>query len=251
MSINNFSFKSGPQPTGRTVANFETSEQAHEALRKLSEAGFNQDQIATVGTDLKLIEQVTGKVTFARILFSGLMQGLWFGVMIGLMYFVVSEHATWQAASMAASIGLVGGLVLGLTAYFMRPDLRGKVTTQSHVVASSYDILVKAESDRARELLKDMPGNRMRVVQRPPRADDPSKRPPRYGVRLDEEELDALREQDGVYLPENQAASSSDSQGSDTTSADSTDNDQEDRGPFDLKPGEDPFKNIPSRRSRR
>ncbi|MBV7363509.1 hypothetical protein KRX54_03570 [Actinomycetaceae bacterium TAE3-ERU4] len=248
MSMNRINFDRIELPKGNTVACFAEQSQARDAVNLLSENGIDIKNVSIVGTDLKLVEHVTGKITLGRVLFAGMAQGLWLGLMMALIFVAVSEKPSWPTAAMAVTIGMGGGLLFGLFAYFLRPRAQNQVTTHSHVVAASYEVRCVEDSAKAREILAAMPGNQYRQVTQTPRIDDPSTRPPRYGVRLAEDEKakilhrsqqerEEIRRARGLSKPEENAENGLHGDPDDThESAPTADN---------------PYRRIPSRRSTR
>ncbi|OKL48108.1 general stress protein [Boudabousia marimammalium] len=191
-------------PSGTAVARYEKYEQAQAAVDQLSEAEFPVQHVAIVGVDLKLVEHVMGRITFGKVLLAGAAQGLWLGFMVGLIAGVVGSGVTTASfavtLSLASALGLVGGILFGILSYFMRRDKRDYLS-HSHVVAASYEVIAAENAELARKTLENSPGNLLRREISRPRAggDDPSKRPPRYGVRLTEAQKQAFNaEAEGV-----------------------------------------------------
>src|SRR5215813_13299280 len=68
-----------------TVASYTTYEQAQAAVDKLSDERFPVENIEIVGSDLRLVEKVTGRLTRGRAAAAGAASGAWFGLFIGLL----------------------------------------------------------------------------------------------------------------------------------------------------------------------
>src|SRR6266705_6371458 len=89
-----------------TVARFDDYESAQRAVDRLSDDGFPVEKLDIVGSGLRLVERVTGRLTRARAAAAGAASGAWFGLFIGLLVGLFTRGPTW--------IGLIiGGLLIG------------------------------------------------------------------------------------------------------------------------------------------
>src|SRR6185312_6275036 len=70
---------------------YEKYEQAQQAVDYLSDHEFPVQNCLIVGTDLKQIERVTGRLTYGKVATGGLLSGIWMGLFVGL---VVSLFST-------------------------------------------------------------------------------------------------------------------------------------------------------------
>src|SRR6476646_7697404 len=83
-----------PSPTARgralaldfpqSLGVFEQYEQAQRAVDHLSDHEFPVQNCMIVGTDLKQVERVTGRLTWSRAALAGAASGAWMGVFVGL-----------------------------------------------------------------------------------------------------------------------------------------------------------------------
>ena len=71
-------------PTGTEVASYQTYAQARAAVDFLSDSGFDVSSITIVGTDLHMVERVTGRLTIARASLSGASSGALWGALMGM-----------------------------------------------------------------------------------------------------------------------------------------------------------------------
>src|SRR5882762_11591709 len=65
-----------------TVASFDDYAAAQRAVDRLSDDGFPVEHLDIIGSDLRLVERVTGRLTNARAAAAGAVSGAWFGLMI-------------------------------------------------------------------------------------------------------------------------------------------------------------------------
>ena len=152
-------------PTGTEVASYQTYAQARAAVDFLSDSGFDVSSITIVGTDLHLVERVTGRMTIARASMSGASSGALWGALAGMLM-SAGQNAGGTGAWVVGGIvvGALAGMALSALAFLIRGRSRDLVSSQQ-VVALRYAVLASADIDRAYQILQRTPGNRARVVR--------------------------------------------------------------------------------------
>ncbi len=135
---------------------YDRYEQAQKAVDYLSDNEFPVQNCLIVGTDLKQVERVTGRLTTGKVAVGGMLSGLWLGLFVGL---IVSLFGTGDTVAVVASTMLFGalfGLVWALAGYAATRGRRD-FTSVSQVVATRYEVLVEHKfAERGRELLTAM-----------------------------------------------------------------------------------------------
>ena len=185
--------------------------QARAGVDFLSDYGFDVSSITIVGTDLHMVERVTGRLTIARASMSGASSGGLWGALAG-MFMSAGQNAggtgTWVVGGIV--IGALVGMALSALAFILRGRNRDLLSSQQ-VVAERYAILAASDIDRAFTLLQRTPGN----MARPKRAREVTERPkkdsvgffpdgrPRFGAATKEGDIPSV-------APEASAASSTD-----------------------------------------
>src|ERR1700753_2973988 len=77
-----------------TVARFDDYETAQRAVDQLSDDGFPVENLDIVGSELRLVERVTGRLTRGRAAGAGALSGLWAGLLLGgLLALFTSRHS--------------------------------------------------------------------------------------------------------------------------------------------------------------
>lgn len=56
-----------------------------------------------IGSDLHLVEQITGRLTWPRVLLSGAASGAWFGLFVGLLLSFLTLATFGRAAELTAA----------------------------------------------------------------------------------------------------------------------------------------------------
>ncbi|NUL44981.1 hypothetical protein F7P69_07195 [Cellulosimicrobium funkei] len=125
----------------KSVANYE---QAQELVDRLSDGGFPVEKTRIVGTGLRSVEQITGRLTTGRATLQGAFAGLWFGLMIGLLFLILAPAAGWfTILLMTLGFGAVWGAIFGALGHAATRGRRDFSSIQV-MEADSYDVLVEA-----------------------------------------------------------------------------------------------------------
>lgn len=156
MEVSRVRIRAGPPAQGREiVASFDTYVDAQRAVDRLADEKYPVADVEIVGSDLRLVEDVTGRRTWVRSAANGLISGAWFGVLVGLFFalFAVAAAGFFVMLIWGLIIGAVAGLIFGLVAFAITRGPRD-FTSASALVAARYDVTVPAtNTDRAREIL--------------------------------------------------------------------------------------------------
>lgn len=92
-------------------------DQAQRLVDRLSDAGFPVEHVRLVGTDLRLVEQVTGRMTYGKAALYGAASGAWLGLLIGLLLGLFTVVGWLSVILWAVLLGAVWGLIFGLLAH--------------------------------------------------------------------------------------------------------------------------------------
>ncbi len=132
--------------------------EAQRAVDFLSDNEFPVENCLIVGTDLKQLERVTGRLTTGRVALGGFLSGVWLGVLIGLVLSIFGTEDTLATILSTALLGGLFGLVYALVGYAATRGRRD-FSSVSMTVATRYEVLVEHKhAAKARELLATMPG---------------------------------------------------------------------------------------------
>jgi hypothetical protein len=139
---------------GQTVASFATYPEAQGAVDRLSDAGFPVESVDIVGSDLRLVEHVTGRLTAGRAAMYGAGIGAWWGLFFGLLVGLFTTGPEWVGLVLGGlAIGAIFGASLGFFTQWATQGRRDFSST-SGLVAGRYDVLVENEhAERGRQLL--------------------------------------------------------------------------------------------------
>ena len=137
---------------------FDKYADAQKAVDFLSDHEFPVQNVLIVGTELKQVERVTGRLTTGRVAAGGALSGLWMGLFVGLVVSLFGTGSTIAVIVSTMAFGVVFGLVWALAGYAATRGRRD-FTSVSQVVATRYEVLVEHKlAQKARELLATMGG---------------------------------------------------------------------------------------------
>jgi hypothetical protein len=157
--VSNGPFEPGVPGLGRptvTVATYSDYQSAQRAVDFLSDTRFPVDQIAIIGTDLRLVENVLGRITTGRAALAGAGTGAWFGLLVGLLFGLFSVADWWRVLLAGLVIGAAWGGIFGAIAHAMTGGRRD-FSSRSALQARQYALSVDADfADQARQLLTQL-----------------------------------------------------------------------------------------------
>ncbi|ONI71965.1 hypothetical protein BWI15_17835 [Kribbella sp. ALI-6-A] len=130
-----------PRPTGLTIGTYDTYLQAQRAVDYLSDEKFPVEHTTIVGNNLRQVEKITGRLTWARALTAGLASGAWFGLFVGVLLGLFTTDGGWLAALVTGVVlGALFGMAFGAIGYAQLGGRRD-FTSRTAVVATTYDVL--------------------------------------------------------------------------------------------------------------
>jgi hypothetical protein len=136
-----------------SLGTFPTYDQAQRVVDTLADNQFEVETTQIIGSNLRLVEQVTGRLTWPRAVLSGVAKGIWFGVFVGLLISILGTTTLLGAIAWGVSWGALFWGAFGAIDYAMTGGRRD-FTSLSETVPSTYEVLVAAtHGERARSVL--------------------------------------------------------------------------------------------------
>src|SRR6476620_1941247 len=139
---------------------YDKYEDAQKSVDFLSDHEFPVETCRIVGTDLKQLERVTGRLTTGRVAVGGLLSGIWMGLFIGLIFSLFGGSKSAIAIIVSSVlVGALFGVIWALVGYAATRGQRD-FSSVSRIVATRYEVLVEHKhAARGRELLTQLPGH--------------------------------------------------------------------------------------------
>jgi hypothetical protein len=154
----------------QSVGVYDTYEDAQKAVDFLADSKFPVENLCIVGTELRSVERVLGRRTWATVFGAGLQNGVTTGVLVAmLMWFVQPAENILVLLAYALSMGLLIGVVISVVSHLVGRGRRD-FTSVSQTVATKYEILAEHKvAGMARELVATMPGAKAAMFAPPAR----------------------------------------------------------------------------------
>jgi heat induced stress protein YflT len=111
----------GPQ---RLISEFPTYAGAEELIDRLSDKGFPVEHTRIVGTDLRSVEYVTGRLTSRDAAAAGAVSGAWLGLFVGLLVGMFNSSSAWFGVLVSST--LMGAVWLGVFGFLAHRMTRGR-----------------------------------------------------------------------------------------------------------------------------
>jgi hypothetical protein len=142
----------------QSLAVYDEYAAAQKAVDFLSDKQFPVENCMIVGTDLKRVERITGRLTTSRVALGGLVSGIWLGLFVGLIFALFTSQGALGVILSTMLLGAVFGIIWALVGYAATRGQRDFSSITS-VVATKYEVLVEHKvAAQARELLAQLPG---------------------------------------------------------------------------------------------
>ena len=138
-----------------SLGTFEKYEEAQKLVDTLSDKEFPVQNCLIVGTDLKQLERITGRLTWGRVLLGGALSGVWLGLFVGLIFalFAPQGGSVVQIVLSTVLFGALFGVAWAAGTYALTGGQRD-FSSVSLIVPSKYEVLVEHKfAQQARDIL--------------------------------------------------------------------------------------------------
>lgn len=135
------------------IAIYDEYSDAQRAVDYLSDREFPVEYCTIVGTDLRSVEKVTGRLTWGKVMGAGALQGVIWGIGLGLLMMLFWPGAGLATLVMAVAIFILINLITTAITYQVSGGNRDFTSTTA-IVATHYEILVdRQHAAKARSIL--------------------------------------------------------------------------------------------------
>lgn len=155
-----------------TVARYRHYDDAQAAVDYLSDERFPVEHLDIIGSDLHLVERVTGRLTKLRAAGAGAATGAWFGLLIGVLVGFFTRGPLWLGLILGGVlIGAAWGAIFGFIGHALTRGRRDFSSTRT-LVADCYDVIARGgRVEQARAMLESG-GLLATAIDRQPAAGD-------------------------------------------------------------------------------
>lgn len=133
-------------PTGEDLATFDSYLEAQQLVNTLVTGGVPARSLAIVGSNVSVVERVTGRVGYGRAALSSAVSGSWLGALAGLAFIVInpSDFITPLLGGILIGAGL--GMVVGMATFSFSRGPKRLFRSMQQVIAQSYRVVVDSAS---------------------------------------------------------------------------------------------------------
>ncbi|WP_062641021.1 general stress protein [Streptomyces maremycinicus] len=128
---------------------------AQRAVDFLSDSKFPVERTAIIGSDLRMVETVLGRLTRGRAALAGAGTGAWFGLLVGLLLsvFAAGNHHVLVLMLSGLAYGALFGALFGFAGHALSGGHRD-FSSRSQIVAARYDVVADTEvAEEAKNVL--------------------------------------------------------------------------------------------------
>ena len=138
----------------RSLGVYSTYQEVQSVVDTLADHEFPVQSTLIVGTDLKLMERVTGRKTWPKVISQGALSGLWMGLFLGLLLWLLNP-GDMLIVLPAVIMGMVFFTVWQVIGYAMSGGQRD-FTSMTSTIPMQYELLVEHKhAAQARQILAE------------------------------------------------------------------------------------------------
>lgn len=151
----------GARTGRRRIAEYDSYGEAERAVDYLSDNRFPVAQVAIIGTDVRMVEQIVGRLNYGGAALRGSGSGAFTGLLIGWLFGLFNWFDPLMASLTLALYGLVFGAVVGavfgLVVHALQRGRRDFASVRM-MLPSGYEVVADEQvADEARQMLARMP----------------------------------------------------------------------------------------------
>jgi hypothetical protein len=148
--------------TRQSIHSSTTYQDAEHAVDWLSDHEFPVERVSIVGTGLRYVERVSGRVTTGRAALLGLGYGALLGLFWGLLFallFTFDSGSFWGLLAYSVVVGAGLGAAISALSHYLTNGRRD-FASQAQTRADHYEVQVEqSDAAEAKRVLSTMPAN--------------------------------------------------------------------------------------------
>ncbi|PPG39534.1 general stress protein [Pseudoclavibacter sp. RFBA6] len=156
-------------PDGDVIASLESYEEARAVVDGLAKQDFPVSTVSILGSHLRTVERVTGRMSFGKAALGAVGTGVMLGLFVGLLVLIVTPGVGFETLIAILPVAIGFSVIWSVIGYAANPQRR-QFTSVMQVVATHFDVVVPREhAGKARGLLgtQQAPAGAMPAQQAP------------------------------------------------------------------------------------
>lgn len=140
-------------PTGWPIGSYATYAEAQKAVDYLADNEFPVPDVTIVGVEPMIVERVTARLSWPRVLAGGAASGAWFGLFVGLLLSMFTTGPLLPPILTGLLAGVAFATAFAAAGY---ASLHGQrdFASNTQLVAGRYDVLCQPRNaEKGRDLL--------------------------------------------------------------------------------------------------
>ncbi|WP_371030360.1 general stress protein [Pseudoclavibacter sp. JSM 162008] len=178
-------------PEGDVIASLESYEEARAVVDGLAKQDFPVSTVSILGSHLRTVERVTGRMSFGKAALGAVGTGVMLGLFVGLLVLIVTPGVGFETLIAILPVAIGFSVIWSVIGYAANPQRR-QFTSVMQVVATHFDVVVPREhAGKARGLLGTQQAPAAAVPAQQAPAHVPPAAPPAQQPGLDAPAADA------------------------------------------------------------
>ncbi|WP_068494558.1 general stress protein [Pseudoclavibacter helvolus] len=170
-------------PEGDVIASLDSYEAARAVVDGLAKQDFPVSTVSILGSHLRTVERVTGRMSFGKAALGAVGTGVMLGLFVGLLVLIVTPGVGFETLIAILPVAIGFSVIWSVIGYALNPQRR-QFTSVMQVVATHFDVVVPREhAAKARGLLGPQAPAAAPATQQPvPSAAPPAQQPTASGA---------------------------------------------------------------------
>ncbi|PPF47001.1 hypothetical protein C5B85_01605 [Pseudoclavibacter sp. AY1F1] len=140
-------------PEGDVIASLDSYEAARSVVDGLAKQDFPVSTVSILGSHLRTVERVTGRMSFGKAALGAVGTGVMLGLFVGLLVLIVTPGVGFETLIAILPVAIGFSVIWSVIGYALNPQRR-QFTSVMQVVATHFDVVVPREhAEKARGLL--------------------------------------------------------------------------------------------------
>lgn len=140
-------------PEGDVIASLDSYEAARSVVDGLAKQDFPVSTVSILGSHLRTVERVTGRMSFGKAALGAVGTGVMLGLFVGLLVLIVTPGVGFETLIAILPVAIGFSVIWSVIGYAVNPQRR-QFTSVMQVVATHFDVVVPRElAGKARGLL--------------------------------------------------------------------------------------------------